>query len=325
MILADKIIKQRKKLGLSQEELAEKMGVSRQSVSKWESANSIPDLNKIIKLADLFGVTTDYLLRDHMEEIPDTTEEQDLIHISLEAATDYVDKKYTTSKRIARGVILCIYSVIPLFFSLALAEGNVSNLTENMAVIIGLLSLLFMVATAVSLFIRSNQYSSLFKSFEEQPFELSDGVATTFKQKLTDYQSTYHKGVSIAVAMYITSAAPLIVMALLNASHMVILMMLALLIAIAGLATYIIIPISTTYSAYQCVLGEGDYTEEEKQTTSKEEHLASFYWPLITAIYLGFSFWTMAWHITWVIWPVAALIYSALVGLLGLLSKEDAS
>ena len=50
MILADKIINERKKNGWSQEELAEKLSVSRQSVSKWESAQSTPDLQKIIQI-----------------------------------------------------------------------------------------------------------------------------------------------------------------------------------------------------------------------------------------------------------------------------------
>lgn len=59
MILADKIIEERKRIGLSQEELAEKLNVSRQSVSKWEGAQSIPDINRIIMLAEIFGVTTD--------------------------------------------------------------------------------------------------------------------------------------------------------------------------------------------------------------------------------------------------------------------------
>lgn len=54
MILADKIIEERKKNGWTQEDLAQKLGVSRQSVSKWESAGAIPDLKKIIQLADLF-------------------------------------------------------------------------------------------------------------------------------------------------------------------------------------------------------------------------------------------------------------------------------
>lgn len=53
----------RKKMGLSQEELANKIGVSRQAVSKWESGQSMPDLDKIIALSDLFGVSTDYILK----------------------------------------------------------------------------------------------------------------------------------------------------------------------------------------------------------------------------------------------------------------------
>ena len=68
MILAEKIQSLRKKNGWSQEDLAEKLNVSRQSVSKWESAASIPDINKILELAKLFGVTTDYLLKDSMEQ-----------------------------------------------------------------------------------------------------------------------------------------------------------------------------------------------------------------------------------------------------------------
>ena len=58
----------RKKNGWSQEELAEQINVSRQSVSKWESGASIPDLNKILMLSQIFGVSTDYLLKDEMEE-----------------------------------------------------------------------------------------------------------------------------------------------------------------------------------------------------------------------------------------------------------------
>ena len=69
MILADKIIRLRKKNGWSQEELADKMNVSRQAVSKWEGAQTIPDLEKILQLSILFGVTTDYLLKDEIEDV----------------------------------------------------------------------------------------------------------------------------------------------------------------------------------------------------------------------------------------------------------------
>ena len=67
MILADKIMEERKKTGWSQEELADKLSVSRQAVSKWESAQSVPDLQRVIQLAEIFNVSTDYLLKDEVE------------------------------------------------------------------------------------------------------------------------------------------------------------------------------------------------------------------------------------------------------------------
>ena len=63
MTIADRIHNLRKMKNLSQEELADKLGVSRQSVSKWESEQSIPDADKVMMLSDYFEVTTDYLLK----------------------------------------------------------------------------------------------------------------------------------------------------------------------------------------------------------------------------------------------------------------------
>lgn len=64
MSLSEKILSLRTQLGLSQEELAEQLAVSRQSVSKWETGQSVPDLDKLIKLADLFGISVDELVRE---------------------------------------------------------------------------------------------------------------------------------------------------------------------------------------------------------------------------------------------------------------------
>lgn len=64
MKLADKIVTLRKGSGLSQEELAEKLNVSRQAVSRWETSSAMPDAANILQISKLFGVTTDYLLND---------------------------------------------------------------------------------------------------------------------------------------------------------------------------------------------------------------------------------------------------------------------
>ena len=69
MNISEKILLQRKKKGISQETLANALNVSRQSVSKWESSQSVPDMDKIIALSNYFNVTTDYLLKDQIETI----------------------------------------------------------------------------------------------------------------------------------------------------------------------------------------------------------------------------------------------------------------
>ena len=64
MTIGDKILNMRKARGWSQEELADRVGVTRQAVSRWESNSAKPDADKIVDICDLFGVSADYLLRD---------------------------------------------------------------------------------------------------------------------------------------------------------------------------------------------------------------------------------------------------------------------
>ena len=93
MILADKIINLRKKAGWSQEELAEQLNVTRQSVSNWEGARAVPDMEKVVQMSRIFGVSTDYLLKDEIEE--DNSEdnvqvisEQPLRKVTMEEASE---------------------------------------------------------------------------------------------------------------------------------------------------------------------------------------------------------------------------------------------
>lgn len=74
MALQEKIYQLRKSKGMSQEELAEKVGVTRQAVSKWEMGTSVPELDTLVALARCFGVTTDYLLSE--DTTPQTQKEE---------------------------------------------------------------------------------------------------------------------------------------------------------------------------------------------------------------------------------------------------------
>lgn len=80
MTLGEKIMRLRQSKGLSQEELGEKMYVSRQAVSKWETGQTMPDVDKIILMSDFFGVTTDYLLKDESESTDYINVEKDNVY-----------------------------------------------------------------------------------------------------------------------------------------------------------------------------------------------------------------------------------------------------
>ena len=155
MIFADKLIELRKKNSMTQEELAERMNVSRQSVSKWEGAQSVPDLEKILKLSKLFGVSTDYLLKDEQESPEYITAQEDaagLRPVSLEEASAFLETKERSAGPVALGVMLCILSPVCLLLLGGLSEAGM--MSESLVGGIGITVLLVLVAAAVAIFLK---------------------------------------------------------------------------------------------------------------------------------------------------------------------------
>lgn len=324
MILADKIINLRKKYNWSQEDLAEKMDVSRQSVSKWESANSIPDLNKILKMAELFGVSTDYLLKDEIEEVEhvQVDKEPGIVKVSLEEALNYVETKVKRAKTTALGVFITISSVVPLFALLGLTRVDSWDLSANKATALGLVLLFFMVGIGVTFFIRASQDNDDLLKYEDGDIDLVYGVRSILKDKQKKYRGTYTAFVSLGVMLVLLSVAPLIWVAILSPRSSHIFTMLVLMILMVASGVFLLIPPSTRYTAYNLLIGEGEYAPQRKEATKRIEKIGGVYWPLVTAIYIGWSLWTMAWGITWIVWPVAGIAFAAIVGLANLFAKD---
>ena len=171
MIFADKLITLRKKAGWSQEELAEKLNVTRQSVSKWEGAQSVPDIDKILQLSRLFGVTTDYLLKDDAAE-PEYTEDDTspLPRVTLAQANDYLAKTQANAPKLALATALCIISPIPLLALGTLSEAGLFGIWDDLAGGIGIIALLVIIAAAVAIFM---QCSASVRAYEFLQLRLS--------------------------------------------------------------------------------------------------------------------------------------------------------
>lgn len=317
MILAEKITEERKKNGWSQEELADKLGVSRQAVSKWESAGSIPELQKIIQLAALFNVSTDYLLKDEIEHSNFLSTEVEagdtppLRRVSMEEANSFLDMKRKSAPVIANATFMCIVSPALLILLLGMADSRVGQVTEQLAAGVGLVSLFGLIAAAVFMFITCGMRESHMEHLEKDTFETEYGVSGMVKEKRRFYEGTYTRGIAIGVVLCILAVVPLILAAIAEVPDYIICAFVSLLLFLVAIGVNIIIRVSTIRGSYDTLLQEGEFSREEKYAKRKLDAFSGAYWCLVTAVYLGWSFWTMRWDFTWIVWPVAGVLFAA--------------
>ncbi len=134
MTLGEKIYKFRTDKNLSQGDLSDMLGVSRQSVSKWENDAAIPDLDKIIKLAEVFGTSIDELVKDNAATLPKTEEPQTTVIIKKESAFP--------PRKIVGMILLSLSAVITVV--LLAAGGGISGLILSSPLILcGLVCFIF--------------------------------------------------------------------------------------------------------------------------------------------------------------------------------------
>lgn len=309
MILADKIIEERKKNGWSQEELASKLGVSRQAVSKWESSGSIPDLQRILQMSELFGVTTDYLLKDEIEEERlNEYVETKTIKVSMEEANQYLDMKSRGSRIVANATSLCILSPVPLIV--------LGTMTEDHTLVgFSLVFLLMLVAIAVYLFVNYGLHESHMQHLEKECFETEYGVSGMVRERREQYEPTFTRNIAIGVVLCILSVIPTIMAGVMEVEDYMSGISVGLLLIIVSIGVNILIRADMIKSSYDTLLQEGEYTIEEKHLKKKTDAFSGAYWCLMVAIYLGWSFWTNNWKFTWIIWPVAGALYAAVLGM----------
>lgn len=317
MIFADKLIALRKGRGWSQEELAERMNVSRQAVSKWESAQALPDIDKIVALSALFSVSTDYLLKDDSSgaDDPSPARGEPARIVTLAEAEEYVAWRRAASVRIALGTLLCILSVIPLLLLPITSVHTALGLTANEAVMIGLVSLFLIVAAGVVLFVHCGIKNGPYEYLNE-PFSLGVGVKEELNNRLTEYRTAYTTMNVIAVAACILSPLLIIVPALMGADE-ILGITLPLTVLVIGIAVFLFIVAGVRRASLMRLLKMGEYSQAGKKHSRVKEAVDSVYWSIVLAVYLGWSFLTGMWYISWVVWPIAGVLSSVVSAITG--------
>ena len=332
MILAEKIINLRKKNGWSQEELAEKLGVTRQSISKYEGAQSIPDLDKILKLSEIFGVTTDYLIKDELEEeeyapsqMHENESESDRsVHkVTMEMANEYLQIIDWSAGKTAFATMLCILSPIVLLMLGAMSEMPNYHISENAAAGIGICVLIVLIAIAVTIFILCGMKTKKYEYMEKEDIETVYGVSGMVKEKRDAYHSMYVTQLVIGIACCICSVIPLFGTLAVSESDFYMVSAVCMLLALVAIGTYFIVRSAAKMNAMNQLLEEEDYTRQKKHENKKMSGPVMVYWLIATAIYLAWSFTTNDWDRTWIIWPVVGVLFPAFFAIVNGIRKKS--
>lgn len=332
MILAEKIINLRKKNGWSQEELAEKLGVTRQSISKYEGAQSIPDLDKILKLSEIFGVTTDYLIKDELEEeeyaasqMQENESESDRsVHkVTMEMANEYLQIIDWSAGKTAFATMLCILSPIVLLMLGAMSEMPDYHISENVAAGIGICVLIVLIAIAVTIFILCGMKTKKYEFMEKEDIETAYEVSGMVKEKRDAYHSLYVTQLVIGITCCICSVIPLFGTLAVSESDFYMVSAVCMLLTLVAIGTYFIVRSAAKMNAMNQLLEEEDYTRQKKHENKKMSGPVTVYWLIATAIYLAWSFTTNDWDRTWIIWPVVGVLFPAFYAIVSGIRKKS--
>lgn len=264
MNISYRIVQLRKQQGWSQEELAERLDVSRQSVSKWESGTSIPDINKILQLSEIFGVTTDYLLKneDKQDITPPGHVLSDKHVLSDEEVIDFMNANVQFGRKVAAGVVLCILSpAVLISLSGFSAAGFVS---EALFVNIGMLVLLTMVAVAVMIFIRSGITIGRYKYIREGDFSLTPAQMSSMENMLKEFEPGFGRRIAVGVGMCIFSPFPLITTSVIGASAVIVLLMVPVLLMMVAVAVHEFVRLGVIREGYLQLMKKEDFDPVKK-------------------------------------------------------------
>ena len=331
MTFSEKISALRKQKGWSQEELAEKLMVTRQAVSKWESAQSMPDLDKLVQLSEALDVSTDYLLKDEQAQsapVPATAEQTvKPRHVTQEEARRYLQLQTAAIPKTTLGVALCVWSSIVLIGLPVLRSTLNWGFPEEICSGIGLCVLLVMVAAGVALLLTASGKLREFEYLEREPIETDNGAREQALSMQREVLPICAKRNTIGVVLCILSVLPLFaLMCVPGVPDGYYSLAVCALLLLVGIACLLLVRTGSMRGAVDKLLEQGDYTRENKAKSRLVGAVSAAYWLVVTAAFLFYTFGPNGNgqpQYSWFIWAIAGVLYGALMAALSVYRKKS--
>ena len=142
------------------------------------------------------------------------------------------------------------------------------------------------------------------------------------KERQNKLRDKHIRDCVIGICLCVLAAIPLFIGAFFEKADGEVLIGLCLTLMIVAAGVYILIRSGIPWATTEKLLQQDDYTVEKKTFEKKLDPISSIYWCIVTAVYLGWSFYTMEWHRTWIIWPVAGVFYGVFEGIAHYMNKK---
>lgn len=256
------------------------------------------------------------------------------IPMSFAQAQECLTTYRRASRGIGMGVALCILTVMPLFVLLGLFELGL--LPEGLAVALGLGALFVLAAAAVVLFIFYGPQLSPYEKWKTNGVQLEQAGVAWARQQKSLLSRYFPLRIALGVVLCILSVVPMLITGILvdgaPFEDGAVLMALSVLFPLVAVGVYQFIRAGMVDSCCKMLLGELDTgpavspvdAKTGKKVPTVVDIVAQIYWPLIVIAYLIWSFLTFDWWITWIIWPIAGILFGIFAGVTESVAKRKA-
>lgn len=296
MSLSENLYNLRKKQNISQEELAEKLNVSRQAVSKWESGNGYPETEKIISICEIFDCSMDELVKGKISQ--DIKSEKNIY--------DLVMSK--TARHVSIGISLILLGVTIMMTILGFSnEGN-----EEQLVLIGVVAVLIGVAFAVPLFIVSDT--------REEDFKKKNLVVANVysEEELERGNSKYTTMLAIGISIILVGVVVMMTLFGLKIFGKSTLPV-AVLMLFVTIGASLIVYSGKMKDKFDIDKYNKENSEEYKKQNNLVGKICGVLMMLATIIFLIWGFTTNMWYINWIVFPISGI----LCGIISIIFKKD--
>lgn len=323
MTLSEKLVFLRERDALSQAELAERIGVAKKTLIRWERGEAMPDIRQIVLIAQIFSVSTDSLLIDsrHPEKDAEKKEDGERRHVTVAEAAEYLKEKIRAAYLVAAATLIMVIApgVMLVIMSLPFRAEWVDTL-------LGITTFFLLAALSASIYIYARGKTARYDFISRGNFSLDYGATDMLARAEEKIMLSYAVRNTVAILLCILSLAPLIIAAMIEGiSDLGIMIAITASLLIAGLGIVMFITSGLARSSISAL-------NHSRTTRTYSKHLEDSvkrgFWILVIGFYLLYSFVSKNWHLSWLIFIFAAgiaFLISAAFTLVRRANGEDTS